>query len=149
MVAATPGRPLFIWVENWTISILRFGWGVTLPSNNASITNGTAGWAVMVGVSEATGVAVIANAVAACVAVFKGTGVSVGIASVGVGDLISKAGMEGSSNWMGLAKIASTMPARIEMPRNEKAHFAREVFSSRFRKLIECLDFWRARMPMT
>ncbi|MBL8076984.1 MAG: hypothetical protein JNM55_03405 [Anaerolineales bacterium] len=47
-----------------------FGWGVTSPSNNASITNGTAGTAVTVGVDEARGVAVNANSVTAWVAVF-------------------------------------------------------------------------------
>jgi len=125
------------------------GCGVTSPSNNASITNGTAGAGVMVGVSEASGVAVIANAVTACVAVLKGASVSVAVGIVGVDDWIWKTGTAGSSICTGLAKIASTMPARMEMPRNENARLARVVFCSRLRKLIERLDSWRARMPMT
>lgn len=122
---------------------------MTFPSNNASITNGTAGAGVIVGVSEAGGVAVIANAVTACVAVLKGAVVSVAIETVGVDDWTSKIGTAGSSICMGLAKMASTMPARIEMPRNENARLARVVFCSRLRKLIERLDSWSARMPMT
>jgi hypothetical protein len=131
VVAGTPGRPLLICVENWTASILRLGWGVTFPSNNASITNGTAGSTVNVAVAEAIGVAVISNGVTACVAVFCGAGVSVGSAIVGTGDLASRSGMDGSSNSAGLAKMASAMPARIETPKNENARLAREVFSSR------------------
>jgi hypothetical protein len=94
--AATPGRPLSICVENWTASIVMPGCGVTVPSNNASITNGMAGSAVTVWVSEATGVAVNAKAVTACVAVFKGCAVSVEVGGAAVGDLISKRGMDGS-----------------------------------------------------
>lgn len=121
---------------------------MTSPSNNASITNGTAGAGVTVGVSETAGVAVKTNAVTACVAVLKGAIVSVG-ARVEVGDLMSKIGAVGKSNCTGLAKMASTMPARMEMPRNENARLARVVFWSRLRKLIERLDSWSARMPMT
>lgn len=123
---------------------------MTSPSNNASITNGTEGAGVTVDVAEATGVAVIANAVTACVAVFKGAVVSVGVSeAIGVGDLNSRAGMDGNSNCDGPAKMASAMPARIEMPKNENARLARVVFCSRLRKLIERLDSWSARMPMT
>jgi hypothetical protein len=146
--AATPGRPLSICVENWTASILMPGCGVILPSNNASITNGMAGSAVTVGVSEATGVAVNANAVTACVAVFKGCGVSVEVAVAGVGDLISKKGTVGSSNCVGCAKMTNAMPASINTPRDVKARRAREVFCSRLRKLIERLDSWRERIPI-
>ena len=61
---------------------------MTLPSNNASITNGTAGTTVEVGVSETAGVAVIAKAVTACVAVFNGANVSVSGIGVGIGVLL-------------------------------------------------------------
>lgn len=94
----------------------------------------------MVGVSETAGVAVKTNAVTACVALLKGAAVSLGASAVGVGDLISKIGTVGKSNCAGLAKMASTMPARMEMPRNENARLARVVFCSRLRKLIERLD---------
>lgn len=46
-------------------SIRALACGVTLPSNSASITNGTAGCAVTVGVAETIGVAVMAKAVTA------------------------------------------------------------------------------------
>lgn len=100
-------------------------------------------------VAEATGVAVIANAVTAWVAVLKGASVFVAMAMVGVDELLSKAGTDGSSICSGLATIARMMPARMEMPRNENAHLARVVFCSRLRKLKERLDSWSARMPMT
>jgi hypothetical protein len=102
-----------------------------------------------VGVSETAGVAVKTKAVTACVAVLKGAGVSVDASAVGVGDLMSKIGTVGNSNCAGLAKMTRTMPAKMEMPRNENARLARVVFCSRLRKLIERLDSWSARMPMT
>jgi hypothetical protein len=130
------------------VSMRMLGCGVTVPSNNASITNGMAGSAVTVGVSETAGVAVSANAVTACVAVLNGCGVSVEVGGAAVGDLISKRGMAGSSMPAGRAKSRSAMPAKMDTPRNEKARRARAVFCSRLRKLIERLDSWRARMPI-
>lgn len=62
--------------------------GVTSLLNNASITNGTAGKAVNVGVAETAGVAVSAKAVAACVGVLRGAKVSVGGMGVGIGVLL-------------------------------------------------------------